>query len=91
MNSLTVRKHISLKEDEYELIEKNARLLGLSFSEFLRKSALLFIQQKEELSLAEFLNKNCEYVSKEEQTEIDAMNIDYSDLDGEEININELL
>lgn len=91
MNSLTVRKHISLKEDEYELIEKNARLLGLSFSEFLRKSALLFIQQKEELILAEFLNKNCEYVSKEEQAEIDAMNIDYSDLDGEEININELL
>lgn len=91
MSTLTIRKHISLKEDEYELIEKNARLLGLSFSEFLRNSALLFIKQKEELSLAEFLNKNCDYVSKEEQAEIDDMNIDYNDLNGEEININDLL
>ncbi len=91
MNSLTVRKHISLKEDEYELINKNARLLGLSFSEFLRKSALLFIEQKEELSLAEFLNKHCEHVSKEEQAEIDTMDIDYNDLDGEEMDINDFL
>ena len=42
-------------------------------------------------SLAEFLNKYCDYVSKEEQAEIDAMNIDYDDLDGEELDINELL
>lgn len=91
MDTLTIRKHISLKENEYELINKNAKLLGLSFSEFLRKSALLFIEQKEELSLAEFLNKHCESVSKEEQAEIDAMNIDYDDLDGEEMTINDFL
>ena len=91
MDFLTVRKHISLKEDEYELIEKNARLLGVSFSEFLRKAALLFIEQKEELSLKEFLNKHCEYISKEEQAEIDSLKIDYSDLNGEEMNIDDLL
>ena len=32
METTTIRKHISLKADEYELINKNARLLGLSFS-----------------------------------------------------------
>lgn len=91
MEIATIRKHISLKADEYELINKNARLLGLSFSEFLRKSALLFIQQEEEQGLAEFLNKHCEVVSKEEEEEIRAMNINFDDLDGEEIDINDFL
>lgn len=91
METTTIRKHISLKADEYELINKNARLLGLSFSEFLRKSALLFIQQEEEQGLAEFLNKHCEAVSKEEEEEIRAMNINFDDLDGEEMDINDFL
>lgn len=91
MSSLTLRKHISLKENEYELIEKNARLLGLSFSEFLRKSALLVIEQNENLSLAEFLNKHSEAVSQKEKEEIEKLNIDYDDLSGEEMSIDDFL
>lgn len=91
MHTLTIRKHISLKEEEYELIVKNARLQGISFSEFLKNAALLFIKQKEDLHLAEFLNHYCNSISLEEQAEIEQLKIDYDDLQGEELEINDFL
>lgn len=47
--------------------------------------------RRNNMSLCEFLNANCEYVSKEEQKDIDELNIDYSEKDTEEMTLNELL
>ena len=38
------------------------------------------IEKSENLSLLEYINKNCEYVDKNEQEEIEALNIDFDDL-----------
>lgn len=87
----TLRKRISINEDAYNIIEKQARLIGKSFSEFLTDCALECIRKGEELSLSEFLDKHCDYVSQEEQKEIDALNLDYDSNDGEELTLDELL
>ena len=52
----------------------------MSFSEFLRDTALKAIAKSEDLSLLEHINKNCAYVDKNEQEEIEALNIDFDDL-----------
>lgn len=38
------------------------------------------IEKSENLSLLEYINANCEYVDKNEQEEIEALNIDFDDL-----------
>ena len=38
------------------------------------------IKESENLSLLEYINKYCEYVDKNEQEEIEALNIDFDDL-----------
>ncbi|PIF04900.1 MAG: hypothetical protein CSA86_00180 [Arcobacter sp.] len=90
-NTNTIRKSITLKEDEYEIIKEYTKKIGMSFSEFLRKSSLRVIKQEEELSLALFMNKHLEMVCDEEQKEIDNLNIDYSNKNGKEVNINDFL
>jgi hypothetical protein len=37
-------------------------------------------KESENLSLLEYINKYCEYVDKNEQEEIEALNIDFDDL-----------
>lgn len=41
------------------------------------------------MDLLTYLNDNCLYVSKKEQDEIDSMNIDYSNIDGEDFVLEE--
>ena len=43
------------------------------------------------MSLLEYINANCAYVDKNEQEEIEALNIDFDDLSGKELNLDELL
>ena len=38
------------------------------------------IEKSENLSLLEYINKNCAYVDENEQKEIEALNIDFDDL-----------
>ena len=38
------------------------------------------IEKSENLSLLEYINKYCSYVDKNEQEEIEALNIDFDDL-----------
>ncbi len=86
-----LRKHISISEKDYQTILDFALKNGFSFSEVLRKGALKLIRSEEEISLAKFLNENLEYVSKEEQADIDKLNIDFNDLSGEELSIDDFL
>ena len=87
----TIRKNITLPTEVYETINNYAKKCGMSFSEFLRDTALKAIVQSDNLSLLEYINENCSYVDKYEQEEIEAMNIDFDDLSGKELTLDELL
>lgn len=87
----TIRKNITLPVATYETINNYAKKCGMSFSEFLRDTALKAIVQKENLSLLEYINANCSYMDRYEQKEIEAMNIDFDNLSGEELTLDELL
>lgn len=87
----TVRKNITLSVNTYTIINDYAKKCGMSFSEFLRETALKAIAKSEETSLLEYLNANCEYMDSTEQAEIEALNIDFDDLSGKELTLDELL
>ena len=86
-----VRKNITLSATAYETINDYAKKCGMSFSEFLRDTALKAIAKSENLSLLEYINANCTYMDKHEQEEIEALNIDFDNLSGKELNLDELL
>lgn len=87
---MIVRKNITLKQEDYDLILNFILKKGYNFSEFLRETALKRIKQ-EEISLLDFLNSNISLLSKEEQLEIDSKNIDFSDISGEELKLEDIL
>ena len=63
----------------------------MSFSEFLRDTALKAIAKIENLILLEYINANCAYMDSNEQKEIETLNIDFDDLSGKELTLDELL
>lgn len=87
----TVRKNITLPISVYEKINSYARKNNMSFSQFLRDTALKAIATNENLSLLEYANANCAYLDKNEQEEIEKLNIDFENIDGKEITLDELL
>lgn len=87
----TIRKNITMPINVYEIINDYAKKTGMSFSEFLRDTALKVIVRKEDLSLLDYINSNCSFVDEKEQEEIEAMNIDFNDLSGRELTLDELL
>lgn len=87
----TVRKNITLPVSTYETINEYAKKCGMSFSEFLRDTALKAIVKSEEMSLLDYINKNCAYMDNQEQEEIESLNIDFNDLTGKELTLDELL
>lgn len=91
MEMETVRKNITLPEQMYKAISTYAQRRGISFSEFLRESALEAISKSEDLNLLEYLNKNCDYVDDSEQEEINSLKLNFDDMSGKELSLNELL
>ncbi len=87
----TIRKNITLPVSAYNIINNYAQKCGVSFSEFLRETALNAIEKSEESSLLEYINANCDYMDSSEQAEIGALNIDFDDLSGKELTLDELL
>ena len=88
---MIIRKNITLKQEDYDLISNFILKNGYNFSEFLRETALKRIKQEQEISLLDFLNSNISLLSKEEQLEIDSKNIDFSDISGEELKLEDVL
>ena len=43
------------------------------------------------MSLLEYINANCTYMDSNEQKEIETLNIDFDDLSGKELTLDELL
>lgn len=87
----TIRKNITLPVTAYETINDYAKKCSMSFSEFLRDTALKAIVKSENLSLLEYINANCDYMDSNEQKEIEVLNIDFDDLSGKELTLDELL
>ena len=76
----------------FKNIVKAAKIKGVSFSEFLRNSAIKEIKRQNDLDLAEFLRVNCKNASDEEQKEFESMGFESYDMgDFEEISLDELL
>lgn len=87
----TIRKNITLSASAYQTINDHAKKCGMSFSEFLRDTALKAIVKSENISLLEYINANCDCMDSSEQKEIEALNINFDDMSGKEITLDELL
>ncbi len=90
---MTVRKNITIPDEEYMIIQDYCKKVGITFSELLRKSALKFINESEQQSMLQFFKENCDYVDEDEQKEIEKI-LETADMDisqAEEMDIHELL
>lgn len=93
MSERSIRRHITLSPTENEIINNFIKKQGVSFSEFLRFSALKNIKESENLSLKEYLDRYCEKVDEEEQKELDELmkNINLEEDEGSEITLEDFL
>ena len=93
MSERNIRRHITLSPAENEIINNFIKKQGVSFSEFLRFSALKNIKESENLSLKEYLDRYCEKVDEEEQKELDELmkNINLEEDEGSEITLEDFL
>ena len=87
----TIRKNITLPVDVYEAINEYAKKSGVSFSEFLRETAMKVISKQEDVSLLAYMQSKTSYIDREEQEEIEDLNIDFDNLEGKEITSDEFL
>ena len=93
MSERSIRRHITLSPAENEIINNFIKKQGVSFSEFLRFSALKNIKESENLSLKEYLDRYCEKVDEKEQKELNEMrkNINLEEDEGSEITLEDFL
>ena len=93
MSERNIRRHITLSPAENEIINNFIKKQGVSFSEFLRFSALKNIKESENLSLKVYLDKYCEKVDEKEQKELNELmkNINLEEDEGSEITLEDFL
>lgn len=88
-----IRKSITIEETEYKKLNSIAHREKISFSEVIRKAMDIYIKQYEDISLVEYIKKNCGYVSVEEEKEILSC-LDESDLnpnEGSELTVEQII
>ena len=93
MSERSIRRHITLSPTENEIINNFIKKQGVSFSEFIRLSALKSIKESENLNLKEYLDRYCEKVDEKEQKELNEMmkNINLEEDEGSEITLEDFL
>ena len=93
MSERSIRRHITLSPAENEIINNFIKKQGVSFSQFIRLSALKSIKESENLNLKEYLDRYCEKVDEEEQKELDELmkNINLEEDEGSEITLEDFL
>lgn len=87
---MTLRRNITINEEDCSIIDRYCKKLGKSFSEFLREAALNEINKAEELDLYNYLIKNVPFVSKQEQKEFEKLDIDFEEK-GKELTLDDIL
>ena len=87
-----VRKNITLNAEQFYTMERFAKKVGISFSQLVEKATYDYVQEQENLDLAEFLRANCNPVPKEEENEIIEVLKEYDKNDpGRELTLEEIL
>ena len=87
-----IRKNITLNAEQFYLMERFAKKVGMSFSQLVEKATYDYVQEQENLDLAEFLRANCKPVPKDEENEIiEALKEYDEDEPGRELTLEELL
>ena len=87
-----VRKNITLNAEQFYTMERFAKKVGISFSQLVEKATYDYVQEQENLDLAEFLRANCKPVPKEEENEIiEALKDHDKNNSGRELTLEELL
>ena len=86
-----LRKNISMKIEDIDTINDYIQKTNDTFSSFLVKAALKYINDQDNIELLEFLNNNCEYVSDNEQNYLDSLDIDFTETEGKEISLDDFL
>lgn len=87
---MTLRKNITIEEEDYAIISRYCKKIGKSFSEFLRDSALNEINKVEEKDLYNYLIKNVTFASKQEQKEFEKLDLDF-ETKGKELTLDDVL
>lgn len=87
---MTLRKNITIDEEEYSLISSYCKKIGKTFSEFLRDAALNAISKSEDMDLYDYLIQNVSFVSAKEQKEFEGADIDFEER-GRELTLDEIL
>lgn len=87
----TLRKNITLNDVDFNRINKFAKNNGMSFSEFLRKAAIKYIEMSENIDLLEFMIKNCKPLSEREQKDLNSIDVDYEDTTAKEISLDDFI
>lgn len=87
----TITKNITLNKDDYDILSRFAKSNGLTLSKFLVYNALTTVHSKETKRVSEFMHRNFCYVDDTEQKEIDSLNINFDDLTGKELTLNDIL
>ena len=87
---MTLRKNITIDEEDYSIISRYCKKIGKSFSEFLRDSALNEINKVEEKDLYNYLIKNVTFASKQEQKEFEKLDLDF-EIKGKELTLDDVL
>ena len=86
-----LRKNITMKTEDVDTINDYVQKTNDTFSNFLVKAALKYINDQDNMELLEFLNNNCEYVSDNEQNYLDSLDVDFTETEGKEISLDDFL
>ena len=87
---MSLRKNITIDEEEYSIISRYCKKIGKSFSEFLREVALNEIRKVEEEDLYTYRIKNVSFASKQEQKEFEKLDLDF-ETKGKELTLDDIL
>lgn len=87
------RHNILFQDDEYQEIKDYCKKIGVSVSQFIRELAITKVREIEDKNLLEFINKNCGFVSSEEQKDIENFlkSYDKSEEEFVEVSLDEIL
>ncbi|MBQ7612398.1 MAG: hypothetical protein IJU92_04925 [Spirochaetaceae bacterium] len=87
---MTLRKNITIEEEDFLTISQHCKKVGKTLSEFLREAALDIIAKQEQLDLYDYLNKNISFVSAQEQREFDELDLDF-ETTGKALTLDDIL
>ena len=93
MAQISERINIVFNREDLIEIKDYCKKKGVSFSEFIRKTAIKEVREKEEIDILKYINENCGFVSEEEEKEITNFMSEYDEVQAEfiEVSINDIL